>query len=403
MKRERLRHLLELYEAGTITAAEKEELFAAFVDVEMQEDLLDLLVKSLETTELADAAHHVRWQNTIGQILRHKENDQQQDETIVSATPHPKTGSQRWWYAAAAVLLIISAALYLIPDRPTNTAPIAVRMNAAVMKDVLPANGTAILTLADGSTIVLDSANNGLLALQGKNQLTKKGNQVMYSPSHTQGQSVVYNELRTNKGKQYSLVLPDGTKVWLNAESSIKYPVAFVGKERTVFITGEAYFEVAKNPAMPFRVYINEDMSVAVLGTHFNINAYADEPHIETSLSEGSIMVSRGDSEKRLKPGQQLKTSKNGGIGKISEVDMEEVLAWKNGTFFFRDADIEAVMRQLSRWYNVQVTYKSGIPPGQFSGEIGRNLTLQQVLEGLADTRINFQIDRNTITILPEE
>jgi ferric-dicitrate binding protein FerR (iron transport regulator) len=402
MKRKRLQHLLNMYDAGTITPAERDELFNAFADVEQQEDLLDLLVTSLEDTEPVPVADNSRWREMIDRILRQKRAEDEQFAAAGAPNKERKMIPRRWWYAAAAILLVAGALAYLAHDRSATSSLAATHGNAPVKRDVLPANGTAVLTLADGRSIVLDDAANGLLALQGSNQLTKKDNQVVYSSSQPGGQGTLYNELRTNKGKQYSLVLPDGSKVWLNAESSIRYPVAFRGNERTVFISGEAYFEVAKNPSMPFRVRINEDVSVEVLGTHFNINAYNDEPQIQTSLLEGSIVVTRGDAQRKLKPGQQLKTGKTG-IGNINEVDMEEVMAWKNGTFFFHDAGIESVMRQLSRWYDVQVAYESTIPSGQFSGEIGRNLTLQQVLQGLADTRINFLIEANTITILPEK
>lgn len=402
MKRKRLQHLLDMYDAGTINRAERDELFNAFADVEQQEDLLDLLVMSLEDTDPVAAADESRWREMIDRILQQKRADKKHLAVVGVSNKERKMTPRRWWYAAAAIFLVAGAVAYLVNDRPAMSSLAVVHSDTSVKRDLLPANGTAVLTLADGRSIVLDDAANGLLALQGSNQLTKKGNQVMYSSSQPGPQSTMYNELRTNKGKQYSLVLPDGSKVWLNAESSIRYPVVFQGKERTVFINGEAYFEVARNPLMPFRVRVNDDVSVEVLGTHFNINAYNDEPHIETSLIEGSVVVTRGDVQRKLKPGQQLRTGKSG-IGNINDVDMEEVLAWKNGTFFFRDAGIESVMRQLSRWYDVRVTYESKIPSGQFSGEIGRNLTLQQVLQGLADTRINFLIEANTIKILPEK
>ncbi len=197
------------------------------------------------------------------------------------------------------------------------------------------------------------------------------------------------------------MTLNDGSKVWLNAGSSITYPVAFVGDERKVTITGEAYFEVAKNAGMPFRVKINESTEIEVLGTHFNVNAYADEASINTTLVEGSVRVTANKKVQLLSPGQQAQVNANA-INLIKDADVAQVLAWKDGLFSFKDADLPTVMRQLARWYDVEVQYEGAIPEKEFNGKIGKTLTLNQVLRVLTKTHVNYRIENgNKITIIP--
>jgi ferric-dicitrate binding protein FerR (iron transport regulator) len=266
---------------------------------------------------------------------------------------------------------------------------------------VAPGGNRAVLTLSDGTQIPLDSAGNGVLAQQGNTRITKLSNgQLAYNGSGTSESQVLYNTMSTPLGGQYKLILPDGTTVWLNAGSSISYPTAFSGAERSVSITGEAYFDVAKNEKMPFRVKAG-NTTIEVLGTAFNINAYKDEASINTTLLTGAVRVSALQQVQTLKPGQQARVSA-GAMQVVNHVDINEVMAWKKGFFSFTDADLPTVMRQLSRWYNVQVTYEGDIPQRLFTGEIGRDLTLAQVLKGLTKTRIKYRIENgNRIIIQP--
>jgi ferric-dicitrate binding protein FerR (iron transport regulator) len=193
-------------------------------------------------------------------------------------------------------------------------------------------------------------------------------------------------------------VLADGTKVWLNAASSLRFPAAFAGKERIVELNGEGYFEVAKNASMPFHVRVH-DMDVQVLGTHFNINAYTDETAMRTTLLEGSVQVSQGEQTQLLTPGQQAAASQNGQIQLADGVDVEEVMAWKNGMFQFQGADLETILRQAARWYDIDVEYKQRISD-RFSGQISKNVNLSQLLKILELTgKVHFEIEGRKIIV----
>jgi transmembrane sensor len=313
----------------------------------------------------------------------------------------------RWWrYVAAAgcLCLVGTGAWFKLHRRPTPA------VNIAVVNDLAPGGNKAILTLYGGQQIVLDSARTGTLAQQGNTRIVKtESGQLAYKPTTEKLNAVLYNTLATPRGGQYELTLSDGTRVWLNAASSITYPTAFTGEQRKVSMTGEAYFEVAENRSKPFTVNINDQTTVDVLGTHFNINAYTEEPELKTSLLEGAIKLHFISRSVLLRPGEQASIDQaSAGTGSGEKIninanaDMEEVMAWKNGVFSFTNAKLPTVMRQLERWYNVTVTYDGPIPGGEFTGEIGRGLTLHQVLMGLASTRVHYSIEAgNKLVIRP--
>jgi transmembrane sensor len=266
--------------------------------------------------------------------------------------------------------------------------------------DVLPGGDKATLTLADGSTIVLDDAQNGTLAQQGNSKIIKLDGKLSYDPTNKNSKESVYNTISTPKGGQYQLELPDGSQVWLNATSSIHFPASFIGNERRIEITGEAYFEIARNPNMPFIVTVN-NAEVHVLGTHFNVNSYADEENIKTTLLEGSVKLANGGNMSILKPGQQAQLTKEGVTKVVSNVDVDEVVAWKNGMFDFENAAIETVMRQLSRWYDVEIEYK-GKADDLFIAEMRRNIKLSDALKALELTgKVKFDIQGKKIIVMP--
>lgn len=302
--------------------------------------------------------------------------------------------------AAAAVLMFLSAGLYFMFNG-TN------RSNAVVYKtDIKPGANKAILTLASGKTIVLTGAKNGELANEGNAVISKAANgEVVYNINDTANvKTLAYNTMTTPRSGQYHLVLADGTNVWLNAESSIKYPTVFSGSERKVEITGEAYFEVAHNAAKPFRVVTNGQV-VEVLGTHFNVNAYTDEPIVKTTLLEGSVKVTQNENMAMLIPGQQAQVNRNAdnAIQVIEHADTDEATAWKNGLFQFNKASIESIMRQASRWYNVEVSYDNNKKPVKtFTGNISRNSNLSQLLQILSYTGSRFEIDGKKIIVKTE-
>lgn len=264
--------------------------------------------------------------------------------------------------------------------------------------DILPGGNKAVLTLADGSTILLEDAQNGLLSEQGKTKVLKLNGKIEYNASTLLTTEVLYNTISTSRGGQFHVVLPDRSQVWLNASSSIRFPTAFTGNERSVEITGEAYFEVVKKIAMPFIVKVN-GAQVHVLGTHFNIMAYNNEASLNTTLLEGSVKFINGSTNSKLKPGQQLQLRKDGQVKVENGVYVAEVVAWKNGLFQFRSAEIEAVMMQLSRWYDVDVVYKNKIND-RFYAEIPRNTKLSDVLQALELTgKVRFEIKGKKIIV----
>jgi transmembrane sensor len=270
---------------------------------------------------------------------------------------------------------------------------------------VAPGTEKAVLILADGSRIVLDSAANGQIAKQGNTTVIKEDGLLAYNPdNNTPPGKTDYNIIQTIKGQQYSsLVLSDGTKIWLNASSSIRFPVTFTGKLREVEITGEVFFEVAKNPAMPF-IVAAKGTKIEVLGTHFNINAYDDEAAIKTTLLEGAVKVTSNGKSSFLKPGQQSQVAANGEIKVSNDADIERVVAWKNGIFKFQDADMGTIMRQVARWYDVEVSYKDQITETYVITYLPRNVPVSKLLKMLEEAGgVHFEIDEANKKIIVEK
>lgn len=318
-------------------------------------------------------------------------------------------GRRRWFLAAAAVVLFVvgTGAYLLLLRRPDHT--IARQQPVHPVNDVAPGGNKAILTLAGGRQIVLDSAADGLLAQQGTVSVQKLDDgQLAYSSAneHEKPTNIGNNVLSTPRGGQYKLRLPDGTRIWLNSASSITYPVAFGRAERSVTISGEAYFEVAPDPRKPFLVRVN-DLDVKVLGTSFNINAYGDEPGINTTLLQGGVAVSRRGGRVVLKPGQQARATNgaatvNGGVTISQAVDLEQVMAWKNGLFKFSGTSLSEIMRQVQRWYDVDVVFAGETEKMTFSGRMPRREYVSQVLKMLEETgAAHFTIEGRTIKITP--
>ncbi|WP_295120483.1 FecR family protein [uncultured Chitinophaga sp.] len=301
-----------------------------------------------------------------------------------------------YWPAAAAVLLLAATGTFFLL-RPAK--PLTELAQQTVVNDALPGSSKATLTLDDGAVITLDSAGNQVL-VKGAVNIRQQGGKLSYDVQDGAA-TVGYNTLRTPRGGQFQLTLPDGTGVWLNAASSIRFPTVFNGNERKVEVTGEAYFEVAKNAAMPFRVKVDELNTVEVLGTSFNINAYEDEQSIKTTLVFGAVRVWNGQQSAILKPGEQAQAAN--GIRTTNSVNVNKVVAWKNGVFDFSHAELKEVMRQLSRWYDIEVEYQGTAPTTEFWGKMGRNLSLLQVLKGLEGAGVKFRIENNgkKLVVLP--
>lgn len=300
---------------------------------------------------------------------------------------HPARKSRHWGWWAAAVVVLGAGYWYFNQSQPRTASPELVQGQT----DLQPGRNAAVLTLSSGEQIPLDSNASGMLSTQGNTAVINSGGQLSYQTQQPSGM-LVYNTLTTAKGNQYRLILPDGTKAWLNAATAIKYPVAFTGHQRLVEVSGEVYFEVVHNDKQPFIVkaggQIIEDM-----GTAFNVNAYPEDNTVKTTLTEGALKIGATI----LKPGQQA-IAGNGQL-KVSRVDTSQVLAWKNGLFSFRHTPLEEVMKQLSRWYDVEVVYAGEMPEMFFGGKISRNTKASVVLTILQKSGIFFKIQDRKIIV----
>jgi transmembrane sensor len=316
--------------------------------------------------------------------------------------PQRRVIPMKWMWAAAAVLILAVSIIVL----QTNTATQSTKSTQQVA-DLPPGKSGAILTLTDGTQLVLDSLGNGIIARDGGSETILHDGKLIYNVRSNNSQEIGYNEMTTPKGRNFRVELPDGTVVWLNAASSIRYPTAFIGDKREVTIKGEAYFEVMKNTRIPFVVHVDNRADIEVLGTHFNINAYSDEDAIRTTLLEGKVKVSRTDSRlstpdsRLLKPGEQALLTTNNKLQTTNNIDLEQVMAWKNGLFNFEGATLKDIMKQLERWYDIEVVYEKGIPDRVFGGEMTKNISLAGLLLILERTNIHFRLEGRKLVVLP--
>ncbi|QEC43339.1 FecR family protein [Pseudobacter ginsenosidimutans] len=391
MEKEKIISLIEGYSAGTLSE-EEEIVFLQWYSEADSVTFHSMLAecRSLHGFHAGYPAMPAELQEKLQQAVQQLEEEKNPEGRIV-----PLMRRFRWGWVAA-VLILVGATGYLL-YRQQRPAP---QITSTELKnDVLPGITSAVLTLSDGRRIVLDSSSAGELALEGKTNVMNKNGAVTYSGNTTP--VLIYNTLSTAVGQQSApLTLSDGTKVWLNALSSIRFPVSFPGDSRMVDITGEAYFEVARDERKPFLVRTS-GQTIQVLGTSFNVNAYPDEFTQNTTLLDGAVKVKadqRKGEEIVLLPGQQARMQGTG-ITVEKGVDIEQVIAWKNGQFNFNHTNLSSVLRQLSRWYDIDVKFEGEVPDRSFRGKITKDLNLSQVLVILQEVGVKFRIEGRTLVV----
>ncbi len=390
-KQEVIVQLLEKVKHSTATAEDCDRLLA-LLNESNSDELVAYANKYYEEQRLLfEQSGNILWKNIFKEIVA-------LDKEVLNSAPETPVRhiSFRRWYRAAAVavlLLMTGGAYFWSQNKNSNIQPVV----KTEQQEIPPGREGAVLMLADGSKVLLDTIQSGAVALQGGVMAKVENGRLVYEGT---GSEMLYNIMETPKGRQYHLVLPDGSKIWLNSMSSIRYPISFIGKKRIVEITGEVYFEVAKMKEHPFLVKINDNTSVEVLGTHFNINAYNNEHSINTTLLEGSVRVNVGDNHALLKPKQQARIKD--GINVYDDVDVDRIMAWKNGLFDLEGLSITEIMRQLERWYDIDIIFEGEVKDNiKFTGGISKGVTLNQLLEALEVMDIHFKLDGRTLIIRP--
>ena len=409
MNVENVNDLLDQYLTGTITNEGKARLALLLEQAENQEKLESLMKENFHSDRfLIEEDPKLRDEIQKWLKLRMMESGEEKSQaTVVSRTPVKRM----YWLriAAASVIgLVLLSGAYLLLMKKDGGEVIPNNKPALSIKDIAPGGDRALLTLADGTTIILDSAADGSLTRQGGVKVIKLGGQLAYQKDDNTTE-ILWNTITTPKGGQYQLVLADGSKVWLNAASSLRFPTVFKGNERKVELSGEGYFEISSTEIagsqkkLPFIVAVG-DMSVEVTGTHFNINSYDDEPTIKTTLLEGKVSVRKGENMMPLNPGQQaIIPQGKDNIQVTKDVDLEEVMAWKNGRFMFNNANVEAIMRQAARWYDVDVVFKGNISE-TFSGNPPRSEYISKLLNVMEATgKVDFEINGRQIIVKPKQ
>jgi transmembrane sensor len=400
---------LTVYEKlDQLSEAEKEELLHWLQQKKQHQEWRDWLSEGDGLSELNKEYATFKAAATQELEAFHQQHLQQ---PVIAAPPTPVQFLRRAWIPyAAAVLLLLAGAWFFLPGKIKNTA--LAKQEPKETKQIMPGQDGAILTLADGSKILLDSVGNGIVAHQSGADLSVKNGQLEYKTAGKGSTEETFNTLATPKGRQFKILLPDGTMAWLNAASSIRFPTQFTNDTRRVVISGEVYFEVASmqkaGKIIPFIVNADDKFEVEVLGTHFNVNAYADEPTLNTTLLEGKVavtMIRRTGSQKIvLKPGDQASLTMHGDIVEnmvVKAGDIGKVMAWKNGVFDFEDARIDEVMRQLKRWYDIEVKYESGVPNIEFVGKMTRDIPLNGLLIILEKSNVHFRLEGRTLIVMP--
>ncbi|MEO9022955.1 MAG: FecR domain-containing protein [Ginsengibacter sp.] len=406
-KKEYIENLFQRYLDNKCTPDEIRILLLHF-DAGEKEDLLRSLIREQsdvfnDTSHIPDEASKKLLDTVFSKIKNAIAGDNKEKQ--VQVVPFYRHTWFRICAAAALLLAISTSAFYFL--QKNNEKIVAQKENQTHQtNDIPPGTNNAILTLDNGTTIILDSAANGTLVQQGNVKVLKINGQIAYNKTGTGDMKTkpIYNTITTANGNEYQLILADGSKVWLNAASSIRFPTSFAGNERKVEITGEAYFEVTHDASKPFRVEFRGKTGrtgeIEVLGTHFNVNAYDDENAIKATLLEGSVRVREGKESILIVPGEQAMVDNNGNSITVKKnVDITQVVAWKEGLFEFNNTDIQTIMRQVARWYNIEVNFEGKIPSDGFTGKISRNVPLSDFLKVLQLNGVHVKTVGRRVTI----
>lgn len=397
--KERIAYLLSAYTNNCINKTELDELAEILQKPISAENINDFMAHywaSLEVDEKEEIPHD----RIFNQITAHKLFNAHKKQTKnISLHTRRMIG----YAASVSIVLAIALTWYMSSLKQNIEQHTAKVQPVKKTGNISTGSKKAVLTLANGSRIQLQAADTGTISLRGNLSLIQNKGQLAYNAANNFYTPNNYSEhtLTTPKGGEYQLILQDGSKVWLNAASNITYPVEFHGKERRVKVQGEAYFEVAKNAAKPFIVEAN-GTEIKVLGTHFNVSAYADDSFVKTTLVEGAVRVSKAGKNALLKPDQQALITKKSSNIAISNVDVEEALAWKNGYFIFHSEDIRSVMKLVSRWYDVEVVFQGELKGKTFGGTISRFENINDLLKTIELTEaIHFEIKERRVIVMP--
>lgn len=375
---QRFRSIIKAYLEGRLSGEELSDRLAAHDD-ELHREIHEQL-QSGTADGLTNPASRQAMFTRVMELVKEKEPG--------------KIVFYKYWLRVAAILLpLIAVAGWWYYRSDTRPAKIAQQQLAGTAKKKV------VLTLSDGTAIELDSSDNGMVARQGNTLVLKQGNgQVVYQPSSGKSSEVLYNKISTPKGETFQVTLPDGSTALLNAASSIRFPIVFAKNDRDVEITGEVYFEIERSPT-PFHVKA-PGTEIQVLGTKFNVNGYTDEKSLKVTLLEGAVKVAAGKENVLLRPGQQAILTGDGANVK-EHADLDEVMAWKKGNFVFNSLTLPEIMRQICRWYDVEVSYEGPVSQKRFTGIVGRNDSIAEVLDFMQTAGIKYKVNNRKIVITP--
>lgn len=396
MNKERIAYLLGRYSERQLTEEEENEFSTLLFDPSCEEAIKEVLDAHANKQQKTDSLSAERQARILAAVRQH--------EPYAAPVILMRKKRVRWMPAAAAAVLLLAASLFFLSKLGNNNEKKHTASQPA--HRIEPGGNKAILSLANGEVIKLDTVGNGVLAQQGAATVIKLSDgQLTYNGTGEQPGQITFNTLTTPRGGQYMLVLQDGTKVWLNAETHLRFPTAFAGKNREVELSGEAYFEVAKNDRQPFVVTVNNISQVQVLGTHFNVMGYKEEARMVTTLLEGSVKVSASDAPGKdmiLMPGQQALYNNDGVFSVNHNADTEQAVAWKNGKLFFHNQDIRTIMRQVSRWYNVDVEINGNIDD-TYTINVDRDVPIEKLLKYIElSGGVHFKIKGQKIMVSPQ-